>query len=373
MPATAERQDLDSLRAQVQRKLAAQLDVGEPPPAAAPAAPMPAPAAAESDRPVVRKAEPRSSRQRMDNLRAEAQRNSITRLEKRSLTRFLPAGRGRRRFNPARVLLVAVALVAGGLAAFLALQHEPTAATAVPAPLAKAQAKPIMGKILVAKAAIEVGQPLTPALVEWADWPAAQLRPDYISLDNAPTAPTDLSGAMARYQLFPGEPIEKLQLAPAGSSYLSAILGKGMRAVSVSVQAESASGGFIAPNDHVDVVLTRSSTASHDAQTILSNVRVLAINARLGSQGAPAGSGDAKADVFSGQAIATLELDPVQGDVITEAALVGKLSLVLRPTGETVGPATAQERAVNAAIRLTSPFWTAGGAPAAPAVSQTLH
>jgi pilus assembly protein CpaB len=354
MPATAERKSLDSLRAEVHRKLAAQLDVGDPAPP-----PQPAPAAAQEatvERIFIPKSDPQAQRRRMENLRAEAQRNSITRLESRGLGGAL-AGR---RLNAKRIGLIIVALVAGGLAAMLAIQHEP-AATPAAATAAVAAPAPVTSKILVAKSAIDVGQPLSPKLVEWVDWPEAQVRPGYLTLAAAPTAVADLTGAMARYQLFPGQPIEKAQLAPAGSSYLSAILGKGMRAVSVSVQAESASGGFIAPNDHVDVVLTRDTGSGHDTQTILTNIRVLAINANLGAQGAPAGSGNAQNDVFSGQAIATLELDPVEADVITGAASSGKLSLVLRPTGEAVAPATAEEHAVNAQIKLTSPFWTGAG------------
>lgn len=361
MPATAERQDLDSLRAEMHRKLAAQLDVSDP----EPSPPPPPPPEAERLF-VVPKAEAKASRQRMENLRAEAQRNSITRLEKRGLTSFLPTGR--RRMNPARVALVLVALAAGGLAAFLATQHEPTAAAPAPVAAPVEVAKPLTAKILVAKAAIAVGQPLSPAMVEWADWPQAQLQPDYLTLAQAPTSAADLNGWMARYALFPGEPVEKVQLAPPGSSYLSAILGKGMRAVSVSVSADSASGGFVAPDDHVDVVLTRSTDHAQNAETILSNIRVLAINAQLGTQAPPSGSGDTKPSVFTGQAIATLELDPVQGTVITEAALVGKLSLVLRPTGDAVPAEIAQERAVNASIRLTSPFWASGATPDAPPI-----
>jgi pilus assembly protein CpaB len=349
MPATAERQNLDSLRAQVQRKLAAQLDVSDPAPVA--------PAEAPVERVFVPKSDPQAQRRQMDNLRAEAQRNSITRLETRGLGGLF-AGR-RLRFSPARLGLVVVALAAGGLAAVLATQHEPAAPPAAKPAVAAPAA--ITAKILVAKTAIDVGQPLSAGSVEWVDWPQAQVRPGYLTFAAAPTAAADLTGAMARYQLFPGQPIEKAQLAPAGSSYLSAILGKGMRAVSVSVEAESASGGFIAPNDHVDVVLTRSADSRHDTQTILTNVRVLAINARLGAEGAPAGSGNAQADVFSGQAIATLELDPTQADVITGATAAGKLSLVLRPTGEAASPAAAEERAVNARIRLTSRFWTDAG------------
>lgn len=356
MPAAAERQNLDSLRAQVQRKLAAQLDVSDPAP------PPAAPAEAPVERVFIPKSDAQSQRRRMDNLRAEAQRNSITRLESRGLGGVF-AGR-RPRFNAARLGLVIVALAAGGLAAVLATQHEPVTAPASAKAVVAAPA-PVTAKILVAKTPIDVGQPLSAASLEWVDWPKAQVRPGYLTEAAAPTAVTDLSGAMARYQLFPGQPIEKAQLAPAGSSYLSAILGKGMRAVSVSVQAESASGGFIAPNDHVDVVLTRDAGSGHDTQTILTNVRVLAINARLGTQGAPAGSGNAQSDVFSGQAIATLELDPTQADVITAAASSGKLSLVLRPTGEAAPPATVEERAVNARIRLTSRFWTGDGSAGA--------
>jgi pilus assembly protein CpaB len=356
MPAAAERQSLDSLRAEVHRKLAAQLDVGAPTPP--PPAPAAAPQEATVERIFIPKSDPQAQRRRMENLRAEAQRNSITRVESRGLGGAL-AGR-RPRLDAKRIGLIVVALVAGGLAAMLATQHEPAATPAAAKAAATAPA-PVTSKILVAKAAIDVGQRLSAASVEWVDWPAAQVRPGYLTLAAAPTAVADLTGTMARYQLFPGQPIEKAQLAPAGSSYLSAILGKGMRAVSVSVQAESASGGFIAPNDHVDVVLTRDAGSGHDTQTILSNIRVLAINANLGAQGAPAGSGNAQNDVFSGQAIATLELDPVQADVITGAASSGKLSLVLRPTGEAVAPATAEEHAVNAQIRLTSPFWTGGG------------
>ena len=68
---------------------------------------------------------------------------------------------------------------------------------------------------------------------------------------------------------------------------LSAVLDKGMRGVSISVTADSASGGFIVPNDHVDLILTRPTPEGQESETLLSNIRVLAINARLGETGKP--------------------------------------------------------------------------------------
>ncbi len=67
-----------------------------------------------------------------------------------------------------------------------------------------------------------------------------------------------------------------------GSGFMAAILPKGMRAVSMELSAESGAGGFILPDDHVDVVLTRrdkvgvkvTGTEKFVSETILHNVRV---------------------------------------------------------------------------------------------------
>jgi pilus assembly protein CpaB len=73
--------------------------------------------------------------------------------------------------------------------------------------------------------------------------------------------------------------------------------------------------------------------------------------------------------VFSDTAIATLELDPDQAQVVIAAASTGKLSLALRSVGDMASAATDREAAANEAIRLASPFWTAGGG----AALQTVH
>ncbi len=233
-----------------------------------------------------------------------------------------------------RIILVLVALLAGGLAAFLAMNAgsgqpaEPAVTQVV------AEAK---DHVLVAATNVGIGQRLTQADVAWKEWPAGGTA-GYINQTESPNAIQDMEGAVARFELFPGEPILQSKLVRSDQGYLSAVLDKGMRGISISVSADSASGGFIVPNDHVDVILSRGGPSGTQSETILSNVRVLAINTRLGetgTTGAPDdGGGDATADpksqVFANTAIATLELDPGQAETVINATQLGKLSLALR-------------------------------------------
>ena len=228
-----------------------------------------------------------------------------------------------------RILLVLVALIAGGLAAFLATRggNPPPADPTIPAPEVIEEART---KVLVATAPIGVGQRLSQTNIAWLDWPENAVRDDYIKQANMPDALVDMEGTVARFEIFEGDPIRQQKLIRTDQGYLSAVLDKGMRGVSISVAAESASGGFIVPNDHVDIILTRGNGI---AEVIVSNVRVLAINTRLGEiggSGAPADPENPRAEIFGGTAIATLELDPGQTETIINARTQGQLSLALR-------------------------------------------
>jgi pilus assembly protein CpaB len=114
------------------------------------------------------------------------------------------------------------------------------------------------------------------------------------------------------------------------------------------------------------VVLTRSSESSEGSSksqisdTILRNVRVLAIDTRLGETGTTGGATDPenpRAEIFANDAIATLQLDPKQAEVIINATGAGKLTLVLRAIVDTAEAAVVEERSANQAIRMSSPFW----------------
>lgn len=304
-------------------------------------------------------------RRNMDAVRAELQRATVPKVEKpgvheairRRLPQFLA-------IKPSRILLLVVALLTGGLAAFMANKlNQQTAGPAMElaAPIAKAQiTQEARVRILVARQTIGIGQRLSPASVAWQDWPKGSVRPDYITLAAAPGAISNMKSDVARFEFFPGDPIRKQKLVQTDQGYLSAVLGRGQRGVSVLVSAASASGGFIVPNDHVDVVLTPSSSTGAVSQTILENVRVLAINTRLGEKGttgAPADPANPRAEIFTNEAIATLELDPARAEVLVSAATLGKLSLVLRSMADFAKSDNIARSGTNQAIRLTSPFW----------------
>jgi pilus assembly protein CpaB len=220
--------------------------------------------------------------------------------------------------------------------------------------------------VLVAKQAIGVGQRLSDATIGWQDWPEKSVLSQYVTQAASPDAMKDMAGSIARFEIFPGEPIRQEKLVRADQGYLSAVLDSGMRGVSVAVDPEAASGGFVVPNDRVDVVLTRPSptTGIQESTTVLRNVKVLAIDARLGETGAtgaptdPANPADPKAQVFAARALATLELDSAGAEVVINAANAGKLSLVLRSITDATQATSTSETAANEAIRMTSPFWT---------------
>jgi pilus assembly protein CpaB len=269
-----------------------------------------------------------------------------------------------------RLMLLVVALVAGGMAAFLATRGarpEPRSATEVAIQPAPAPVKAPTERVLVAKTTIGVGEHISPAALEWVDWPVKSMQPDYLTEASDPNAIKTLTGSLARAEVLAGEPIRPQKILKSDGSYLSAVLGEGMRAVSVAVAADSASGGFISPNDRVDVVLTRQMAPSElskpvmQSEVILRNVRVLAINANLGNstKDAPASKDAASAqpDMFKGQGTATLALDAAQSVVIINAASAGRLSLALRSAADFAKSTGAPVGGTNQAIRLTSPFW----------------
>lgn len=248
--------------------------------------------------------------------------------------------------RPSRIVLLLVAIIAGGLAAYLATRGgQPVQVVEAPAEVIE-EART---RVLVATAPIGLGQRLSPETVEWADWPAGAVRAGYITAEAMPDALDELSGAVARFEMFPGDPVLEAKLVRTEQGYLSAVLAKGKRGVSIAVGAEAASGGFIVPNDRVDVVLTRNSDTGQVSETILHNVRVLAINTRLGETGAtgsPADPESPRAEVFE-QAIATLELDPIQGETVINAGEVGTLSLALRSITDFAADTSPQARRPN--------------------------
>ena len=223
-----------------------------------------------------------------------------------------------------RVLVLVVALAAGGIAAYLALNMGPTQL----GPTVVELAPQIQSQdVLVAAADLSQGDKLNAENVRWQTWPEDALNPTYIQKQTTPDAIETLKGSVVRSQFVAGEPIREVKLAKPGSGFLSAILSPGMRAIAVRVSAESAAGGFVLPNDRVDVIQTITQQASPNtpgqnvSRTILTNVKVLAVDQTVDETGGES--------VVVGKT-ATLELDPSQVEVITAAEASGTLSLALR-------------------------------------------
>lgn len=253
--------------------------------------------------------------------------------------------------KPARLILLLVAILAGGLAAFLVTRGGPAPVQVVTTEVVQ-EAKT---QILVASAPIGVGERLGPSNLQWQEWPDGAVRGEYVTIAAMPDATADLSGAVARFEFFPGEPIREAKLARTDQGYLSAVLAQGMRAVSVPVSAESSAGGFVLPNDRVDVLLTTSTPAGKHSEVVLSNVRILAIGKRLGEVGASGGQQDPAASsptpvTFDADTIATLELDPGQAQTLVLAATEGQLALALRSVADFKD--NAPSVATNQTVRL---------------------
>ncbi len=237
--------------------------------------------------------------------------------------------------KPARLILLLVAIIAGGLAAFLVTRGGSAPEQIVTTEVVE-EAKT---QILVASLPIGIGERLSATNLQWQDWPEGAVRPEYVTIAAMPEAATDLTGAVARFEFFPGEPIREAKLARTDQGYLSAVLAQGKRAVSVPVSAASSAGGFILPNDRVDVLLTSNTEAGQVSEVVLSNVRIMAIGKRLGEVGVSGGQEDPAAPAptpitFDDATIATLELDPAQAETLITAATQGQLSLTLRSVAD---------------------------------------
>ena len=226
--------------------------------------------------------------------------------------------------NRARIVVLSIAVGAGGIAAYLASGSDDKPQPAAP----QAQLQTV--DVLVAKADIGLGQTVTPEDMIWQTWPAASASTTFIRRNERPDATTQVAGSIARAPFIAGEPIRELKLVKAnGSGFMAAILPTGMRAISTEITPETGAGGFILPNDRVDVILSKreknaalpGSPEIINSEIILSNIRVLAIDQ------APKEKDGQNAVV--GKTV-TLELKPEQAETLARARLSGTLQLALR-------------------------------------------
>ena len=241
--------------------------------------------------------------------------------------------------KPARLAVLGVALLAAGAAAILMMQSGSQETVVV-----ERQAPARTTEVLVAAGELPVGQSLKAGDMRWQPWPSDYVPAGALTQADLPSGLGEFEGSLVRFPLLPGEPIRREKLVKAGSNaFMSAILPPGMRAVAISIESSGATsaGGFVLPNDRVDVLKTsRDDEASkaggvdvQNSEIILANIRVLAIGQTVQDR-----NGE---KVVTGNT-ATLEVTPSQAELVALAQRTGQLSLALRsladsgPRAETV-------------------------------------
>jgi pilus assembly protein CpaB len=244
--------------------------------------------------------------------------------------------------NTSRLIVLGLAAVAAGGAAFLArglLGGGSQQSAAAPMPEQQT------AHVLVAANDLVPGRALTPDQVRWQDWPTKSVDPSFITQQGDAPPDAIVKGTVVRSPIVNGEPITETKVVHAdAASFMSASLTPGMRAVSINVSVASLAGGFIQPNDHVDLVLTTPTegTKKFRATTILRSVRVLAIDQLSG------GAKEKDQKPVSDVKTATLELTPSQAERVTRAQASGVLSLSLRSLVEQVADGRSRVAAARA-------------------------
>ena len=223
----------------------------------------------------------------------------------------------------ARLVVLGAALSAGLGAAYLTMgsKPEPVVRALPPPPAVPSEA------LLVAARDLTFGSVIADGDVRWQPWPKEQVPAGTITRSTQPTAIDSVKGAIVRSNFSTGEVLRADRLVKGnGSGFMAAVLPGGMRAVAIDLidQGKSAAGGFILPNDRVDVIRTfhpDDAPTSLASETILANIRVLAIGQSVQEKAG-------ERTVIGGTA--TLEMLPEQAEKVVLAQRTGQLTLSLR-------------------------------------------
>ena len=189
--------------------------------------------------------------------------------------------------------------------------------------------EPATVSVLVASRAIHAGSLLKPDDLASAELPAVTAA---TLLRNTPENRAALFGAMLRHTLAQGDPLADSTVVRQGDhGFLSAVLDPGMRAVTIGLNQIGSDASLIWPGDHLDLILVRetavpgrSSAHSVSSETVLTDIRVIAVDQQLMQGAAPEDhpQGDSKT--------ITLEVSTEDAKRLAIALKLGKLSVSVR-------------------------------------------
>lgn len=181
--------------------------------------------------------------------------------------------------------------------------------------------------VLVASRDMELGQAITPTMLESVPWPKGAVP------TGAFDDPKKLEGRVVRISIFKGEPVLPPKLAPEGTKAgLDSVIKEGHRAITVKVNEVVGVAGFLAPGSFVDLLVNfRDERDKPMSRVVLERIMVLAI-----AQEAQRPD-ETKPRVVNA---VTLEVTPEQAEKIDLARNIGTLSLILRNQVDTVDAGT---------------------------------
>lgn len=240
-----------------------------------------------------------------------------------------------------QIAILGLALASAGGAGFIALNMNAPQQVVEVQPTIQTEVS--SEEVLVATADIPLGDEIT-TQVGWQPWPNSGVAEGFITKTAEPNALEEISGSVARSPILRGEPIRRAKLVGAGQSFMSSILPPGKRAVATQVAADTSAGGFILPNDFVDVIMTRRQTSTtgggetFSTETVLKNVRVLAVDQTIRED-------ENGQRVIVGET-ATLELTSEQAEILTVAQqMADRLTLALRSIADAREDVAAEDAA----------------------------
>lgn len=225
------------------------------------------------------------------------------------------------------LILLTIAALSAVLAAWAVRSwmsaQEPSVVTQAPAPPQQIVAGV---KVLVAAENLSTGHIVAPEDLKWQDWPEKGLSDSYITRETGTM--DDFVGAVIRESLGAGEPVTPARVVRAGDrGFLAAVLSPDMRAITIPINVTNSIAGLLFPGDRVDLIVTHDVGKRRVSETVLTNIRVLAVDARVQSAGQPA----------VGNTV-TVEVTPGQAEEIIVARGIGSFSLALRSLASKTAP-----------------------------------
>jgi pilus assembly protein CpaB len=184
--------------------------------------------------------------------------------------------------------------------------------------------------VVVAQAPISRGGVVQPAQLKVVNYPAGSVPAGAFTTIAQLTGGKDQQRVALR-DLAPDEPVLANRVTlPGGKLNLATEISPGMQAVTFHSSDVTGVGGFVLPNDRVDVMLSR--TVGGDNKTSLPLTQVIAENIRV--LGVDQSDDQEQNKPVVAKAI-TVEVTPEQAQQITLAQTMGAVSLALRHVDDT--------------------------------------